>query len=83
MCTAILGVHISRGLVYLNCDARVKKTKHYKPNKPGSSQSWYQSHSDRSNPSWSSLGCFEKLIFKVSNEFESLSKFSDFTPYLS
>ena len=32
---------------------------------------------------WSSLGYFGKPNFKMSNEFESLSKFSDFTPYLS
>ena len=28
-------------------------------------------------------GCFGKLNFKMSNGFESLSKSSDFTPYLS
>ena len=38
--------------------------KHYKLNKPGSPQSWYQSHPDRSDPSLVVSRMFWKVYFQ-------------------
>ena len=57
--------------------------KYYKLNKPGSHKVGIRAILTVVTQAWSSLGYFGKPNFEISNEFESLSKFSDFTPYLS
>ena len=56
----------SRGAGYFVCDARVKwMTKHYKLNTLGSHKASIRAVLTIETLAWSSLWCFEKLIFKI------------------